>query len=210
MTTTARSLLLTVLVLPACEFRGNSVGKEISDLQGDTGTETGSTGDDGASGNMNPTNATSMSSNGDDDGAMDDSPASDGAMDDSGTGDDWPPPPPDDCNLDGYLESAGRGNYICGYTPHTEDLQQTHDCIVSWDEYGFTALWTRPVQPIAEAIYADFTVTPTLFEWYQHDSGIVKAWTCSDIVETPDCTVGPTDMCLICVDPGTPVVVCEA
>ncbi|HWB80962.1 MAG TPA: hypothetical protein VG755_38630 [Nannocystaceae bacterium] len=204
MTTTARPILIAALALTACDFNGNSVGKEISNMQGDTGSETGTesgaTGDDGASGNVNPTTTAAMSSSADDDGAMEESE----------TGDDWPPPPPADCDLGGYLESAGLGNYICGYTPFTENLQLTHDCILNWDESGFTALWTRPEQPIAEAVYVDFAPAPTLIEWYQHDSGIVTTWTCSDIVETPDCTVGPTDMCLICVDPGTPMVVCES
>lgn len=195
MTTTVRPMLIAVSVLTACEFRGNSVGKEIPEMQGDSGTETSSTGDDGASGNMNPNNTTSM----------DDAPSNDSTTEDGSAGDGQPV----GCDLGDYMESIGNGNWICGYTPFNENLQLTHDCITSWNEGEFNALWTRPEQPIAEAVHGNRTVETPFFEWYEHDSGTITTWTCSDIVETPDCAVTTTEMCLTCVDAGAPSVVCE-
>lgn len=58
----SRPILVATLVSTACGFTGNSVGKQITGMNGDTGTESSSTGDDGASGNINPGSSTSASS----------------------------------------------------------------------------------------------------------------------------------------------------
>ena len=212
----AAALSLFVLAT-ACEFGEKSIGGEIAAM----GSSSGDDGGDGASGNMSGSGNASTSAT---TGAMttgggpttgsstDDSDGDpDGGSDPAGTEDttgDAPDPVGPDCDLGEYLDSVQLGNYICGYTPYTENLQLTHDCILEWDGW-LAALWLRPEQPIAEAIVVQPNETGRQIDWFEHESGTITTWTCADFVETPDCTVGPTDMCITCVDPGAPAVVCS-
>lgn len=124
------------------------------------------------------------------------------------TTDEGPAPVGPDCDLGDYMTWIGRGNWTCGYTPYNEDLLQTHECILGFDD-SLAALWTRPEEPSAEAVYIDRSVTPEVVTWYEHDSGTIRTWTCSGLSESPGCNVTALEMCLICAQPSTPEIVCS-
>jgi hypothetical protein len=190
MTTRSTSFVALALVtVSACDFADKSIGNEI--LAG--------TSESGSSGAAEPATTEEDGGDADVDDGMPVGSSDDAAADDS--------PSDPGCRLDDILDELELSNYICGYTPYNEDLRLTHDCVLEWDG-EFTALWTSPTEPAMVAVARFAEVNGGTMHWYEQLDGVVSTWTCSDVVETPDCAVEPGEMCLTCVDPGEPTVLC--
>jgi hypothetical protein len=196
-TMTTRStffVALALVTLSACDFADKSIGNEI----------VAGTSESGSSGAAEP--ATTEEEGDDDGGNVDDGmPA--GSSDDAAA-DDSPSDP--GCVLDDYFDEVGIGNYLCGYTPYGEDLELTHDCLLEYmaDTRWVLALWTSPEEPVMVALLGETGPNGYVVTWYEQREGIVSSWTCAEVVDTPDCTVAPAEMCLTCVEPGAPTVLC--
>lgn len=186
---TSRIVLVFALTAAGCELGHKSVGNEVP-MTGDDASSSSTTDAEGTAGRTSTSASTSTDA-------------------EPSTTDEGPAPVGPGCDLGDFLESIGRASWICGYTPYDEDLLQTHQCVLGWDEGSFGALWTRPEEPIAQAIYVDRAVEPEVVRWYEQDSGTIRTWTCTGLSESPDCDVSPLDMCLICAEPSTPEIVCS-
>lgn len=181
-------ILSCLLLATGCELGEKSIGDEVDDVGAESTSS--SSGDAGASPTTVGMSSTSAGSPSDAESSGDDGETG-GAV---------------ACDLLEYLDTLQMLVFTCLYVPIV-DPQLTHDCVLTTDG-PYLALWTRPEQPAAQAIASRDVDGFEQIDWYEHNSGTISTWTCAAIVEAPDCTVSRSDMCLVCVDPGTPTLVC--
>lgn len=107
------------------------------------------------------------------------------------------------CDLHSYLAKwAGEGAMNCGELDDDAapaEWMALHDCVLAMSDAGepFFASWLGTFKPSGFAARAEPEVE--MGKWFPSNIGW-RASVCMDVIAEPNCTPGPGDPCLQCID----------